>query len=70
MPALKREKRQKDHIAIVSTMDGDPWGGSEELWSRTALNLAAQEFSVCASVHEWSPLHRRVLALVEGGVDV
>jgi len=61
---------QRGHIAFVSTMDGDPWGGSEELWSRTALNLVAQGFSVCASVHEWSPLHRRVLALVEGGVDV
>jgi glycosyltransferase involved in cell wall biosynthesis len=51
-------------------MAGEPWGGSEELWSRTALALAAQGFSVCASVHEWSPPHKRVLALVDGGVDV
>jgi glycosyltransferase involved in cell wall biosynthesis len=57
-------------IIFVSTMFGDPWGGSEELWSRTALDLAAQGFSVCASVHEWLPPHKRVLALVEGGVDV
>src|SRR5215471_9973753 len=60
----------RGHIAFVSTMEGAPWGGSEELWSRTALNLAAQGFSVWASVHEWSPPHKRVLALVEGGVDV
>jgi len=69
--SLKTElMRNKSIIIFVSTMDGDPWGGSEELWSRTALDLAAQGFSVCASVHEWSPPHKRVLALVEGGVDV
>jgi hypothetical protein len=28
--------------ALCSTMAGDPWGGSEELWSRAALHLAAE----------------------------
>jgi len=51
-------------------MAGEPWGGSEELWSRTALHLAAEGFSVCASVHDWSPPHKRLSALAEGGVDV
>lgn len=68
---MQREKQLRNqNIVFVSTMAGDPWGGSEELWSQTALDLAAQGFSVRASVHEWSPAHKRVLALVEGGVDV
>jgi len=54
----------------MSTMTLVPWGGSEELWSRTALYLAAQGFAVSASVHGWSPPHRRVLELKQHGVDV
>jgi glycosyltransferase involved in cell wall biosynthesis len=57
-------------FTFVSTMDGDPWGGSEELWSRTALDLLAQGFPVSASVLEWSPLHSRVLDLRARGVDL
>lgn len=56
-------------IVFVSNC-GASWGGSEELWSRTALHLVAQGFQVSASVQEWSPPHRRMLDLVERGVDV
>jgi glycosyltransferase involved in cell wall biosynthesis len=47
-------------ILFISTMDSEPWGGSEELWSRAALNLASDGLAVAASVVEWSPLHHRV----------
>lgn len=57
-------------ILFVSTMDGDPWGGSEELWSRTALDLASRGFSVAASVVGWEPPHPRVLELAKGGIDL
>src|SRR5689334_13406528 len=57
-------------ILFISTMLGDPWGGSEELWSRTALEFAAQGVPVSASVHEWSPPHPRTLGLIDGGVEV
>lgn len=57
-------------VAFVSIIFASPWGGSEELWSRTALELAAQGFSVCASVRDWSPLHPRVQMLMDGGVGV
>jgi glycosyltransferase involved in cell wall biosynthesis len=60
----------RDGFVFVSTMMGFPWGGSEELWSRAALDLAAQGFPVSASVAEWSPPHERVLGLMQGGVDV
>jgi glycosyltransferase involved in cell wall biosynthesis len=56
-------------IVFVSNCGG-PWGGSEELWSRTALDLVAQGFPVSASVPKWSPPHRRMLELMERGVEV
>ena len=57
-------------IIFVSTMALVPWGGSEELWSRTALDLVAQGFPVSASVLQWAPLHPRVLDLRARGVDL
>jgi glycosyltransferase involved in cell wall biosynthesis len=57
-------------IAFISTNLGDPWGGSEELWSRTALDLLGQGFRVSASVDKWSPPHPRIRNLIERGVEV
>src|SRR6185437_14401245 len=57
-------------ILFISTMDGDPWGGSEELWSQTALRLVAEGYSVSASVLERRPPHPRVVNLRERGVKV
>ncbi len=57
-------------IAFVSTMAGYPWGGSEELWSRAALDLSSRGFPVNASVAEWAPLHPRTAALREAGITV
>ena len=51
-------------------MFGPPWGGSEELWSRTARELGAQGFPVSASIRESSPRHPRVLKLLDSGVEV
>jgi glycosyltransferase involved in cell wall biosynthesis len=51
-------------------MDGVPWGGSEELWTRTATLLAKQGVPVAASVHGWPQLDRRVLELSRVGVDL
>jgi glycosyltransferase involved in cell wall biosynthesis len=62
--------RNTDRIVFISTMDSVPWGGSEELWSRAALNLVSEGFSVAASVVEWSPLHVRVQRLKESGITV
>jgi glycosyltransferase involved in cell wall biosynthesis len=57
-------------ILFVSTMVGSPWGGSEELWSRAALEFAAQGVPVSANVHMWSPPHPRTLELIDRGVEV
>jgi glycosyltransferase involved in cell wall biosynthesis len=60
----------KKEIVFVSTMSGYSWGGSEELWSRTAMQFVRKGISVAASVHGWSPPSERVLKLVEAGVPV
>jgi glycosyltransferase involved in cell wall biosynthesis len=57
-------------IIFVSMMAGEPWGGSEELWSRTAVELVSQGVPVSASVAEWSPLHPRVAKVRARGVDL
>ncbi len=65
-----RAGERVESIIFVSAMVGEPWGGSEELWSRTALDLVSQGFSVSASVMEWTPLHPRVLDLTARGVHL
>jgi glycosyltransferase involved in cell wall biosynthesis len=47
-----------------------PWGGSEELWSKVAMQLARDNFKVVASVFNWSPPHPRVLELKKNGVYI
>jgi glycosyltransferase involved in cell wall biosynthesis len=59
----------RESILFISTNDG-PWGGSEELWSQTALRLAAAGFLVSASVSKWLPPDDRVLNLIEQGIEV
>jgi glycosyltransferase involved in cell wall biosynthesis len=57
-------------ILFISNMSGDPWGGSEELWTRTARLLAEQGVPVAASVHGWPQLHRQISELSQAGVDL
>lgn len=54
-------------IVFVTTNLG--WGGSEELWSGTALHLANSGFSVSASIG-FSPSHERMVELSSRGVDI
>jgi hypothetical protein len=39
------------HILFISTMEGTPWGGSEELWSQAALRLLEKGHRISASVY-------------------
>jgi glycosyltransferase involved in cell wall biosynthesis len=58
------------HFAFVSAMGGYPWGGSEELWSRTALRLREHSHTVTASVAFRKPLSPRVTDLSTRGINV
>ena len=51
-------------------MNGAPWGGSEELWSRTALRLAELGHEVRASVLKWPSRPDRLAQLAAGGVEL
>lgn len=62
--------RARARIAFVSIIFADPWGGSEELWSRTATKLVAEGYAISASVREWPAIHPRVRQLIDDGVEV
>ena len=51
-------------------MEGSLFGGSEELWTRTAVLLAKQGISVAASVHGWPRLDPRIIGLSQSRVDL
>lgn len=62
--------QQKQSFVFISTMTGDPWGGSEELWVRTARRLAERGHHVVASVHGWPHLDSRISDLSNIGINV
>lgn len=64
------QARRPGPVVFVSTMLSDPWGGSEELWYEAAMNLVKSGVEVRASVGRWAPLHRKVQALQEAGVEM
>ena len=57
-------------ILFVSSQNNFSWGGAEELWSRAALDLAAERFAISASYPAFSPPDPRILNLIERGVEV
>ena len=54
-------------IAFISTVDSCPWGGSEELWSRTALHLLHEKNAVAACVKWWPEPVPQIAALERAG---
>ena len=54
-------------IAFVSTMAGSPWGGSEELWSMTAMRLIEAGHTVVASTLDWGTPPPKVKELIGKG---
>jgi L-malate glycosyltransferase len=57
-------------IAIVSTMQIYPWGGSEELWFHTALKALEQGHAVDCYVYKHNPKPTKHQALEANGVNV
>jgi glycosyltransferase involved in cell wall biosynthesis len=57
-------------IAFVSTMNGVPWGGSEDLWSETALALRRRGHAVAASVLRWPVRPQPLQELARHGVAI
>ena len=57
-------------FAFISTMDGWPWGGSEELWSQAAIQLKRAGHDVQASVEYWPQLSDKVTVLAKHGIGL
>lgn len=57
-------------LLFLSTMNGSPWGGSEELWSRAAALLAGEGHAVTCAVFAWREKAARLDALRSAGCQV
>jgi glycosyltransferase involved in cell wall biosynthesis len=57
-------------IVFVSTMNNDPWGGSEYLWSEAALRLMRAGHTVAASVPGWPRRVPQIAALMKAGLKI
>jgi glycosyltransferase involved in cell wall biosynthesis len=55
-------------FAFVSTMQGSPWGGSEELWSQAAARLKGAGHDVQAAVVYWPQLSDKITVLAQHGI--
>lgn len=60
------------HIHLVSLLRRSPWGGCEELWSKTALSLHSKGIKVSVSVCWWpeDKRHPRIAELEKAGIEV
>ncbi len=57
-------------ILFISTMASAPWGGSEELWVKSALYAKEQGHDVIASVYNWQPLNAKIAELKNKGITI
>jgi glycosyltransferase involved in cell wall biosynthesis len=57
-------------FAFISGMNGSPWGGSEELWSQSALHLVREGHTVLASVPFWNDQPKQITELISSNVSV
>ncbi len=64
-----KDRNLRNGILFISTHT-NPWGGCEELWTRTATFLARQGVAVAASVQGFVQLDPRTSALAAVGVDL
>jgi glycosyltransferase involved in cell wall biosynthesis len=58
-------------VLFISAMNGDPWGGSEEFWYRTAIWMAQNGYEVGCCVYSWPKGNQdKIAALQEAGCRV
>jgi glycosyltransferase involved in cell wall biosynthesis len=55
---------------FISTMEGAPWGGSEELWSATAKYLMIRGANVAAAVKGFEVDPPQLVDLAHHGIDI
>jgi len=55
---------------FISLMNGDAWGGSEELWYRCAHSLAKKGIKTGCAVYDWKEKEEKLKILEEAGSRV
>jgi glycosyltransferase involved in cell wall biosynthesis len=57
-------------LLFISTMNSNSWGGSEELWYKTALLASKMGHKVGVIVYKWKNKHKYIAALRDAGCIV
>ncbi len=57
-------------ILFLSIMNGDAWGGSEEIWYRMALWMSKHEYEVAVCVFDWEAKKSRLTELEKSGCKI
>jgi glycosyltransferase involved in cell wall biosynthesis len=57
-------------IAVISLMEGVPWGGSEELWRRVVEYAIENDCKVSISIKGWPKLHPKIKSLQNKGANI
>lgn len=57
-------------IAIISTMGGYAWGGSEYLWAAMAKTALSENHEILISVYDWSTTHPLIIELRQKGAKI
>jgi L-malate glycosyltransferase len=57
-------------IAFISIMGGDPWGGSEYLWTASAQKALQDNHEVYVSIYDWSIDHSIIQHLMTLGAKI
>jgi len=57
-------------VFFISLMAGSPWGGSEELWYKTALLAQRNGWKVGCAVYYWTEKEKKMQAIKDGGAQI
>lgn len=57
-------------ITFISTMQGFPWGGSEELWFNIALLALEKNYEIQVCTHDWISLPLKINQLKDKGANI
>lgn len=57
-------------VLFISLMAGTPWGGSEEIWYKTALLAQRRGWKVGCAVYHWKEKEKKMQPLKDAGADL
>ncbi|WP_370390817.1 glycosyltransferase [uncultured Winogradskyella sp.] len=61
---------EKLKLTFITTMAGNPWGGSEELWVKLAEDALKAKHEVTCSIFDWGKLPEKIVLLKQKGAII